>query len=71
MKKGLMLLAFLILIHYNYSQDFRFGKVSKEELVEQEHPLDPDANAAVLYKKENIKFHYVQGQGIVQQREIF
>lgn len=65
-----MLLAFLIITHFNYSQDFRFGKVSKEELLEKEHPLDPDANAAVLYKKENIKFDYVQGQGFVQQREI-
>lgn len=34
-----------------FAGDFRLGKVSKEELMEKEHPLDPSAEAAVLYKK--------------------
>lgn len=34
-----------------FAGDFRLGKVSKEELEEKMHPLDPSAEAAVLYKK--------------------
>ncbi|GAB1307967.1 hypothetical protein KH5_06500 [Urechidicola sp. KH5] len=33
------------------AQNYKFGKVSKEELQEQFYPLDSSANAAVLYKK--------------------
>jgi len=34
-----------------FAQDFRYGKVSVEELQEQQHPLEPDADAAILYKE--------------------
>ena len=33
-----------------FAQDFRFGKVSLEELQEEFHPEDPEADAAILYR---------------------
>ncbi|MUV02613.1 DUF3857 domain-containing protein [Flavobacterium rakeshii] len=39
-----------------FARDFRLSKVSKEELMEKEHPLDPSADAAILYKKGNTHF---------------
>lgn len=41
--------AVFMFLHVN-AQDYRFGKVSKEELLEKEHYLEPEANAAVLYR---------------------
>lgn len=52
------------------AQDFKFGKVSKEELKETVHPLDSSASAAVLYRSEKIRFEYRQGQGFRQIREV-
>ncbi|MEM5565956.1 DUF3858 domain-containing protein [Psychroserpens sp. AS72] len=52
------------------AQNFKFGKVSKEELAEKAHPKDPTANAAVLFKRESVRFVYQQGEGFVQNRTI-
>ncbi len=50
MKKIAILL--LLALNFNmYSQDIKFGKVSKTELEEQYHPLDSTANASYLFKK--------------------
>jgi len=70
--KNLFVLAFLLTVSYlSTAQDFRFGKVSKEELMETSHPDFPEANAAVLYKKQNIRFIFRQGEGFVQENEVF
>ncbi|RIA10650.1 transglutaminase superfamily protein [Flavobacteriaceae bacterium MAR_2010_72] len=69
--KHLFLSAFLVLSCYALdAQNFKFGKVSEEELKEKVHPLDSSANAAVLYKKETVRFDYIQGDGFVQKREV-
>jgi len=39
------------------AQDFKFGKVSKEELQEKFNPADSTANATVLYRKEYTSFN--------------
>lgn len=44
-------------------QDFKFGKVNKEELMEKIHPEDSSATASVLYRRQNIRFTYTQGVG--------
>ncbi|QEE49286.1 DUF3857 domain-containing protein [Flavobacterium alkalisoli] len=44
----LLLMSFACTV---FAGDFKLGKVSKEELEEKVHPLDPSAKAAVLYKK--------------------
>jgi len=56
MKKIYLLGFMLIFVLNTAAQDFRYGKVSKEELSEKQHPKDPEVNAAVLYK--NYKVHY-------------
>ena len=45
------------------SQNFKFGKVSKEELEEKAHPKEPDANAAILYRKFRTTFDYINDKG--------
>ncbi len=58
------LLVIIILITSAVSaQDFKFGKVSKEELQEEVHPIDSSAAAAVLYRKRSVHFKYVLNQG--------
>ena len=54
-----------------HAQDFDFGKVSKAELQETVHPLDKDANAAILYKEEKSKFGYLQGEGFQIITDVF
>ena len=53
------------------AQNFKFGKVSKTELAEKSHPKDSSAHAAVLYKKERIRFNYVKGEGYLQSRTVY
>lgn len=45
------------------AQDFRFGKVSKEEALEKAHPVDKDANAAVLYRSVNTYYEFKSSTG--------
>lgn len=51
MKKILIIILGITFIQISHSQNYKFGKVSKEELREQFYPLDSTANAAYLYKK--------------------
>jgi hypothetical protein len=53
-----------------YCQNYKFGKVSEEELLETQHPEYPEATAAILYKKQKIMFDYIQGKGFIQSTEI-
>ncbi len=62
MKITLVLVAF-ITFQVTYSQNFKFGKVSKEEILEKEHPVDPSANAAVLYREFKTNFEYSTEDG--------
>lgn len=45
------------------SQNFKFRKVSKEEVMEKEHPLEKDAEAAYLYHYRS-SYYTFQGDGI-------
>lgn len=67
--KYLLLLIFLCPI-FSHAQNFKYGKVSLEEVKEKEHPKDPDANAAVLYKSESISYIYMKDRGFIMNREI-
>lgn len=70
MKKLLIFTALLAYASLSVAQDFKFGKVSKEELQEKVHPIDSSANAAVLYRNEDISFLFTQSDGFMQQREV-
>ena len=52
------------------AQNFKFGKVSKEELAQKQHQLDSSASAAILYKNESIFFYFSDEQGFMQHRTI-
>lgn len=52
------------------AQDYKFGKVSKEELEETYNALDSSASATYLYKNRNTFFQYIQGGGFQMITEI-
>ncbi len=45
------------------AQDLRYGKVSKEEIEETAHPLEPEADAAILFRDTYVHFDYFRNQG--------
>ncbi|MGK0255205.1 MAG: hypothetical protein ACI9OE_002729 [Mariniflexile sp.] len=53
-----------------FSQDYKFGNISKEELEEKFNPLDSSANATYLYKYRRTFFEYQQEKGFYQVTEI-
>ncbi len=69
MRKAVVI-AFILASNLSFSQNYKFGKVSKEELKEKSYAEDPEANAAVLFKKEVIAYEYRQGDGFRQVREV-
>jgi len=64
--------CFILFFSFNIvqAQNYKFGKVSKEELEEKFNPNDITANATVLYKKEEIKFEFKKERGFVQVRKV-
>lgn len=65
--------AALILLLLNiqlYGQDNKFGKVLKEVLEKTVSDIDPDTDAEILYKNENISYVFNQQTGFTQRRNI-
>lgn len=54
----------------SFSQNYNFGKVSKEELEETFYPTDSSAKAAYLYKNRRTYYQYVEGEGFSLITEI-
>lgn len=61
--KTRFLLILLSIALNSFSQDYKFGKVLKEELQEKFNPLDSSANATYLYKYRKTYFVYRQEEG--------
>lgn len=53
------------------SQDFKFGKVSKAELLEDSHPTHTEAEAAMLYREINTSINYNKEKGFFLVTEVF
>ncbi|PKP28757.1 MAG: hypothetical protein CVU01_03400, partial [Bacteroidetes bacterium HGW-Bacteroidetes-18] len=70
MKKIFIALVLTLIANQLFAQDYKYGKVSKEELEEKYCPLDSSANAAVLYKKRKTFFDYKQDVGFEVVTEI-
>lgn len=68
--KKLILILFLIIFSNSNAQKFDLGKVSLAELQEKEHPKDPSAVAAILFKKGNVTFEYDQNAGFFTVTEV-
>ena len=71
MKKTLLLFVVLLFGTTVNAQNYKFGKVSKEELLEKNNPLDKGADATVLFRKQHISFDYEHGIGFIQKNEIY
>ena len=66
MKNYNFLLCLLIMTVTATAQNFKYGKVSKEELAEKANPAYPEAEATVLYREYKVAFDYTQGKGFTQ-----
>ena len=68
MKTKFTLLFALILV-ISQAQDYRFGRVSKEELQKEKSLIEPDAAGEILYEKVkiSIEFNELQGKLFVQK----
>lgn len=64
MKKTLVVLLFFGIAELSFAQDYKFGRISEEEVAETIYQEDSTANAAVLYKKRNSYYSY-NGSGVV------
>lgn len=51
MKHSFILLIFVFLVQKSFTQNYPFSEVTLEQLQETEHPLEPDAKAALLFKR--------------------
>lgn len=70
MRKFYTLLFIFLLGSVIHAQNFKFGKVSKEELEEQVHPTNKDANAAVLYRSQNTYYDFNERSGFTLITEV-
>lgn len=52
------------------SNEIKFGKVSKEEVAATQHALHKEADAAILYKKEWVRYNYQYETGWSLIREV-
>lgn len=65
-----LLITVILFFQTVQSQNFKFGKVSKEELLEKEHSVYNESSSAVLFRSENIRFEFVQDQGFKQVKDV-
>ena len=52
------------------AQNYKFGKISNEELQEKFNPLDSTANATILYSSEKIHYEYTRDRGFFKIQEV-
>lgn len=52
------------------AQNYKFGKVSKEEVEAKVHPINPNANASVLFRQENIYYNFDDDNGFTLITEV-
>lgn len=62
---------FLVLISFSiFSQNYELGKVTVQELEEKEHPVEKDAEAAILYSKGESYIDYNETEGFFLITEV-
>ncbi|MDC6365824.1 MULTISPECIES: transglutaminase domain-containing protein [Flavobacteriaceae] len=70
MKISVLLFLFISMQMWCYSNQVKFGKVSKEEIAQTQHPLENDADAAILYKKERVFYDFNYDKGWFMTKEV-
>lgn len=71
MKSNFALLALLLFTCTVFSQNYKFGKVSKKELAETQNNMYPDAIATVLYREHKSYYEYRQGEGFTLYTKVY
>lgn len=61
--QSLLVIIVLLVLNESFAQNYNFKKVSKEELLQNQHPTDPNANAAILYRETKTEFQYQEDSG--------
>lgn len=56
-------IAIFCFLNISVAQNYKFGKVSEEELLQKQHPEDPNTDAAILYRETKTEFQYTQDGG--------
>lgn len=69
--KDTVLILFLLTINIATAQDYKFGKVSKEELEETIYKNDSTIDAAVLYRELKVHYPFRQDEGFTKYVEVF
>lgn len=70
MKTSLFIISMFMSITM-IAQNYKFGKVSAEEIQQTQHPEHPDADAAILYREYITKFDYSQDEGFYVKTDVF
>ena len=70
MKRKNLTILFICLQTILFAQNYKFGKVSKEEIQEKFYPLDSTADAAYLNKYERRYYDFNGSDGITLVTEI-
>lgn len=64
MKHFYFLLFSLLSFGVLQAQDYRFGKVSEEEVLQKQHPKFKDANAAILFREHKVYYDLQKSAGL-------
>ncbi|WP_095074994.1 transglutaminase domain-containing protein [Tenacibaculum jejuense] len=71
MKNYILSMLFLIAFtSTSFAQEFKFGKVSKEAILQKKHQKDSTASAAYLYNKRRTYYLYDENNGFMLTTEI-
>lgn len=62
-QKSIIFLIIILSTISVFSQEYKFGKVTKEELKEKYYPSDSSANAAILFKKRRTFYDFQENKG--------
>ncbi|WP_250434864.1 transglutaminase domain-containing protein [Hanstruepera flava] len=69
--KNITLILIALFSFNSFSQDYRFGKVSKDELLEKRNSQDTSAHATILYHNQEIYYQYSQNDGFTQVNTMY
>ena len=69
MKINYLIIAFFFVTAMS-AQNYKYGKVSKDELAETAHKLYPESDAAILYRDYKVTFEYSQNEGWTQMVKV-
>jgi len=71
MKKFYLGCTLLLIVLNVNAQDYRYGKVSKEEVASTSYKNDSSANAVVLYREQHISYNFTKNKGFELMEEVF